>query len=299
MTTIVRVWACSACLGLSAIACATVDEGTADGPDTATPADAPAQVEARDVDAVTPAPNEAEVNDTLDRIAERQKDIRTLSAEVTFDQVSPLTGDTQRRFGTIHYAAGPPAKFAVHFDRVIADRGLENQDRWWVFDGTWLVERNDDKKQFLKRQITPPPPEVQDKDPEVQGQDPGNNARPDPLATGQGPFPIPLRADRKTILERFTVSIQNEEGEHPPLHLVYTPHDPRKMDYDQLHIEYDPHTLLPMKVRTVKEASGDERVFKLREVKTNEPVDESVFDTTPPSQKGERGWMEEITPWEK
>src|SRR5690606_9605697 len=92
-----------------------------------------------------------EVDAWLTKLEARSDEIRTLTARLRYDKIDALLGDEQRRFGMLHYQAGPPARFAVHFDRLVVDgnRGRQ-QNRWYVFDGRWLVERLDDEKQFRK-----------------------------------------------------------------------------------------------------------------------------------------------------
>lgn len=226
---------------------------------------------------VEPPEKAAEV--WLEKIETTARDTKTLQAKVRWDRIQGLVGDEQRRFGRVVYVAGPPSKFAVHFDRLLLDGGrVEQQDRWWIFDGQWLVERLGDKKQYFKRQIAPPQDQVKD-----------------PLAEGAGPFPIPLKADKAELLRRFDVRVV-EPAEGDPantVHLSLKPRDPAQVEYSVIELWYDRDTLLPVRARTVKDASRDEQVFHLNDVKLNEPVDEAQIDTRAPSERGESGWLEQ------
>src|SRR5262245_27236656 len=61
------------------------------------------------------------VDALLDRIEAKSKDLRTFKADLRYDRNQILVSDKQRRFGSIVYVVGPPAKFAVHFDRLVVD----------------------------------------------------------------------------------------------------------------------------------------------------------------------------------
>ena len=57
----------------------------------------------------------------MDQIEQHSKQIKTLKAKLRYDRIQGLLGDEQRRFGRLSYAAGPPARFAIHFDKRVTD----------------------------------------------------------------------------------------------------------------------------------------------------------------------------------
>lgn len=238
------------------------------------------------------------------RIAERHAAVRTLHARLTYDRIQELLGATERRFGRLVYEAGPPGRFAVHVDRLLVDDRLEQQDRWYVFDGRWLVERLNDRQQFLARQIVGP-----DADPADQ----------DPLALGRGPFVVPIGPNARHMLERFAVRViegedkdceadtdepaddevradaaADGEASEDLLHLRLVPRDHDRTDFASIDIWYDRDSLLPRRVRSVDQSQNVSDIF-LRDPRIDESVDPTIFDTAPPE---ERGWEIEITPWE-
>ncbi|MBL4700342.1 MAG: hypothetical protein JKX85_03710, partial [Phycisphaeraceae bacterium] len=77
----------------------------------------------------------------LDRIEAKSDTIQTYQADIRFDQIQGLLGDQQTRFGKLYYVVKPHVKFAVHFQRVVIDGKLREQNRQWIYDGTWLVEK--------------------------------------------------------------------------------------------------------------------------------------------------------------
>lgn len=232
-----------------------------------------------------PAPSQAPdplVDALLDQLQAKARTIVTLRARVRYDRIQALQGEEQRRFGSLIFIAGPPARFAVHFDRLIADDLPRRQDQWWIYDGQWLVERNDDKKQFFKRQIAPPNAPV-------------NQA--DPLSLGEGPFIIPLKADKQLMLDRFEVALLAPAEGDPAnsVHLLLKPLPGRNIEFQTVDLWYDRDTLLPVRGRTTQ-SSGDEQVFHLLDAQLNSGVKPGEINTKEPA---ERGWHIEITPWER
>lgn len=233
-----------------------------------------------------PAPSDAspEVIDWLTKIEAATQQIEAMSGKITYDRIQGLLGDRQRRFGTLVYTAGPPARFAIHLDRLLIDGTVRPQDRWYVFDGRWLVERLDDEKRFTKWQVIPP-----NRDP----------AEADPLGTGEGPFALPVRVKKDDLLRRFNITLV-EPAEGDPansLHMKLIPREPVRYEFEELDLYYDRETLKPMQVRTLDDAdSGDESIIKLRDLDTNAAnVDESQINVDEPK---ERGWRVEVKPWE-
>ncbi len=240
-------------------------------------------------------PTDPQVHDLLDRIAARAASIHTLQAKVRYDRIQELQGDRQRRFGTLYYLAGPPAQFAAHLDQLLADRRLEPMDRWYIFDGTWLVEKIADQKpkQFVKRQVTPP---LTSED----GTNPAQARRPNPLALGDGPFVVPLDFNKERILARFDVALIAADAQSDPanvasIHLRFVPRAGQRVNASQIDLWYDAETLLPMRVRSEDADAGNVSVIDLSKVQVNETMDAKVINTDEPS---EPGWDVVIKPWE-
>lgn len=223
------------------------------------------------------------VEDLLTRVEAGSKDLRTFNADLRYDRNQALVGDKQRRFGKIVYVVGPPAKFAVHFDRLVVDGRVEKQDQWFIYDATWLVERNDAEKSFSKRQVVPPD---------------APKDRADPLNLGEGPFALPITTKKDQILKKYDVTIEPAVKEADPkntVHLKLTPRAGVKSGLTRIDLWYDKDTLLPTQARTLDE-SENETVILVSKIVVNEAVEEGVFDVTEPK---ERGWNVQVVPWEK
>jgi hypothetical protein len=219
----------------------------------------------------------------LDKLEAQSKTTRTLKADLRYDRTQGLLGDRQRRFGSIVYESGPPARYAIHFTRVLIDRRSDDQSRWYIFDGQWLVEKLDDQKQFFAHEIVEPgtPPE-----------------RANPLALGEGPFAVPIAAEKARILARFDAVVIPPADTDPKesVHLRLTPRPGVRINFTAIDLWYDRQTLAPLQARTQDESENISLIV-LSKVQLNESADTALMDTRPPSAKGEQGWREELRPW--
>ena len=182
-----------------------------DGPD---PQPASADANAQDTDAIEsdtdtadteapPAPGPpaaGSVEDWLDRIEKKHDGVKTLSARLKYDRNQLVLGDKQRHFGSLIYVKGPPPKFAIHLNRQVANGQGREQDHWYIFDGRYLVERINDRKQFIRRELM------------SADQAKGQN----PLAIGDSPFVVPLPLRRKHLMDQFAVQIEDPKDTDPP-----------------------------------------------------------------------------------
>ncbi|MEX2672001.1 MAG: hypothetical protein WD294_07825 [Phycisphaeraceae bacterium] len=240
--------------------------------------------------AEAPAPEaDPQVVDWLDQLEERGQAIRTLTGSVSYARVDELLGEEQVRIGKLWYVAADdeddqPARFAVHFNQLVIDDALRQQDRHFIFDGEWLVEKQPDRKLFQKRQVVPP----------------GESF--DPLQV-DGPFPMPIGQRRDDVLARFNVELIEPEPDHEHLvHLKLTPRDdvPRgdgEADFDRVDMWFHRETLLPERVET---RQGHHRTtVALYDKEVDEMSKQQIaerFDVTAPDSGS--GWRVEITPYE-
>ncbi|MEX0776368.1 MAG: hypothetical protein WD042_11745 [Phycisphaeraceae bacterium] len=247
-------------------------------------ADAAAPAEAAEAPAATQAAPDPAAVALLQRIEAKADDIKSLQATLRYDRIQGLVGDEQRRLGKLYYLAGPPARFAAQFDWLVYDRRRVPQDRSYIFDGVWLVEKIADEKpkKFIKRQVVPP-----DADP----------AKVNPLALGAGPFAIPVNMKKDRVLERFQATIAQPHEKDPAnsVHLHLVPRRPLRSGVTEVDLWYDQDSLLPLRVRTFEEESENESIITLGEHKVNEEIDAKMIDTSEP--KGD-GWDVQVTPWE-
>jgi hypothetical protein len=121
----------------------------------------------------------------------------SLAAGVRYDRTDVIAQDQQVSLGRLYFVTGldpdgqlrGQRKFAIRFDRTVVDGAIRLEDKYYIFDGEWLVERLPEQKLFIKRQVVPPGEAF------------------DPLRIGEGPMPLPIGQKREDILSRYTADL--------------------------------------------------------------------------------------------
>src|SRR6185295_15400829 len=101
--------------------------------------------------------------------------------ELWFVSERPKEGDAQR-------------KFAVRFNKFMIGPTERDEDRSYIFDGQWLMEKDAKERSFLKKQVVGP----------------GEHF--DPLKLGQGPFVLPIGQRKADIKDRYNVELLPAEA---------------------------------------------------------------------------------------
>lgn len=209
----------------------------------------------------------------LHRIEAASSDMRTLTARVRYTRLQTLTGDEQKRFGDFYYAAPDekqPTRFAVIFDRLYVDGRTRPIQTWFIFDGRWLLERDHDDKQAVRRELVPKGAEKRDT-----------------LSLGDGQLPIPLKLKADEVLKSYKVTRLPDEplGEQALYRLRLTPRKAGE-DAPPMDLWFDSQSLLLHKLVTMEDADEIEMLF--HEPKRDVEIKPSVFATQLPD--AEKGW---------
>jgi len=256
---------------------------------------------ARAFDAPPPESSEAveenEAHAWLGRLEERGAAIESLQASVSHVKTNRLTTDRQTRLGSASYQSadeesGRPARFAIRFDRLLLDDGrMHERAIDYIFDGTWLVERNDEMKVFDRRQVVRPGQTI------------------DPLQI-DGPFPIPIGQKRADVLARFDADLVDDPADaerYPgpgplPVHLRLTPRadvpQEGRVKLQSVDMWVDRDLLLPVRIKTVERA--EDTLVVLSNIRVNElggDEAEAMFDTTAPPEGA--GWDVIVRPFDE
>src|SRR5690625_4205813 len=197
----------------------------------------------------------------LGRIETKAKKVKTLTADVRYDRIQGLLGDTQRRWGTLIYKSGPPAEFSVHFDKLAVDSAARPQNRWFIYDGHWLAEKYGDQHIFIRHELVP------------------KGKKRDLLALGKGPFVLPLDAHKKKIIKKFHVKIiqdkNRKEAENNPLknsvQLRLIPRKNNHIKLTKIDLWYKKNTLLTNRAKT-HDKSKNISIITLSNIKLNKKV---------------------------
>ncbi len=148
--------------------------------------------------ATAPAPSEFKTaDDLLEALETADKDLRSLTAEVKYDRTFEIAGDRQVRFGKLWFVSNPPTesggipqrKFAIRFERVFVGPVPRPEDKTYIFDGQWMMEKDGEAKFYQRKQVVGP----------------GEHF--DPLKVGEGPFVLPVGQRKADIKQRFDAEL--------------------------------------------------------------------------------------------
>ncbi len=265
------------------------------------PASPPATVvDPAPISAPGPSAMDASTAEFLDSLEKAESDLRTLRADLQYIKTfSELEGGGRHiRRGSIAYAArmnaSPsdlPARrgFVVDMRQLIVDDKLREERQQYIFDGTFLVERYEQEKRFIRRRAV------------AQG------STRDPMRIGEGPFPLPLGQRRADMVARFEVSeVATNDGlpEGPAfdglrkllagtrqLRLVPRPGTDQARDFRDIRLWYRTSDLLPIFAMTSNVDDTRAEVL-LTNIQRNPEVPASTFSVEPPEASA--GWEVQI-----
>ena len=206
------------------------------------------------------------VLETLHRIEAGGQDVRIFTATVALERTEPLFDKRDVRRGDVLYekADGGTPRFAVHLEQRQVGRRLEHRPKRILFDGRWLTEIDEPKKQVIRWELC------------------GDEI--DPTRLG-GRFPLPVGQPAEDVIARYDVVLIEgaPEGEflapvavdRTLVGLRITPRDgvPTADDFEHVDLWYDTANWLPVGVAMLDE-QGNTRRLRLSDAKVNPELDE-------------------------
>jgi hypothetical protein len=228
-------------------------------------------------------------DDLLTMLESAGRDLSSLQADLRWTKrFGEITGgdEQQVREGRLYFAAvapkfegeRPTRRFQVDFVTETVNDVRHTKPTTYVFDGEWFVERQPEQRQVFRRQVVAPGQSI------------------DPLAIGEGVFPLPIGQQKAKILERFDAELvptgEDFPDNTPPagladtyqLRLVPKRGTDEAKQYAIVRIWYRKADLLPRMARTGDRDESSTEVF-LTNVAVNQTLPATLFDTTRPE-----GW---------
>ena len=215
----------------------------------------------------------------LQRLEHADDDVRTYHAKISYTKRHKLIGDEITRRGELSYRVGEEGRtFAVVFTTLDADGQRNEIDERLVFDGRFLVEKNEAQKIYTRRELAPP------------------GERIDPLQLGEGPIPIPIGQQAEEIERRYDAEVlayddgsvgeskadEYRLGDTVQLRLVPKAEFREESEFAEIRLWYREPSLRPRLAYTVSR-SGDESFVVLIGAKVNsDSFDGSLLEIEPP-----------------
>jgi len=226
----------------------------------------------------------------LDGIEADGQSLRTITARVSYEKVDALLGGKELRIGRLIYRADETGKrdFAILLESEIVNGQKRDSKTSYVFSDRWLAEIDHEHRQFIKREIAPPGSTI------------------DPLALGEGPFPLPVGQKKAEVLKRFEAQPAALPGEGllakldsatvDGLELLPRAGTPEADDFDRVLVFYDKGTRLPVGI-LMEDANGDLKTVRMDDVKKNQPLTDAETAHLSVENPDPKEWSIDIQKW--
>ncbi len=206
------------------------------------------------------------VASALDRIERGGRDVKVFTAKVAMERTEPLFDKRDVRLGDVLYertSLQSPPRFAVHLEQRQIGRRLENRPKRILFNGRWLTEIDESKKQVIRWELC------------------GDEV--DPTRLG-GRFPLPVGQPAEEVLSRYEVVLLEggptdeflvavrADRELLGLRITPRPGVPTADDFTHVDLWYDTRSWLPVAVSLVDE-QGNTRRLRLEDARVNPVLD--------------------------
>jgi outer membrane lipoprotein-sorting protein len=242
------------------------------------PAVAPAPPPAQPAAAAQPAagelPAEATVDQVLDALDQRGRNLKSFDAKVTLTEGDVALALESKRTGTVRYQKKPDAseRIRVVFDKKLDANKVSDEKIEYLLDGPWLVDRDYTKRIEVRRQVLKP------------------GEKTNLLKLGEGPFPLPIGQKKEDVKRLFDVKKLKLARDDPAgtVRLTLTPVKGTQFarKFKLIEVWVDVKTHMPRKIGTVDLKETMSRATDLTDVRLNADLADAEFklDPVPPDK---------------
>ena len=228
---------------------------------------------------------DSSVDDVLDALHNRGQDLKEFVADVALTDVDTVMGSTTKRIGKVWFQSRPDgdARLHVRFDRKsIEDKPPMQEEKEYLLDGGWLVDRDYRAKVEVRRQVSRPGEKV------------------NLFQLGKGPFPLPIGQERKSVHDMFEVTKAPPAKDDPPgsIHLQLAPKPGTDLErkFATIDVWVDPATRMPVRIQTLDREKTTQRQTDFANLKVNPSPGLKDDDFALPSIENQ-GWSRHDEPY--
>lgn len=215
--------------------------------------------------ATAPTAGEAEMKILRELEAAGDK-YRTIKADLDYEIVNPMLGDSERRTGWVAYSKGDdktPTRFRVSFATLKLGAGAKTKEKVdYAFDGQWLTVAKHKIKNITLYQLA------------AEGQ------KVEALKIGKGPFPLPFGQSAADMVKYFKPitrpPVESDPKNATYLRLTTRPEHLRDMPTTRMEMWIDAKTHLPVKLKS-RDKSRNTTTVTFEEIQTNKAVEDKAF----------------------
>jgi len=217
--------------------------------------------------ATAPAPTAGAAEMKILRDLEAAGDkYRTIKADLDYQIVNPVLGDSERRTGWVAYSKGDkktPTRFRVSFETLKLGAGAKTRAKVdYAFDGQWLTVAKHKIKSITLYQLA------------AEGE------KVEALKIGKGPFPLPFGQSAAEMVKYFNPTTRPPVDSDPKntiyLRLTTRPEHLRDLPTTRMEMWIDAKTNLPVKLKS-RDKNRNTTTVMFKKTQTNKAVDEKVF----------------------
>jgi hypothetical protein len=210
-----------------------------------------------------PALNDENIETSLQELNAVGKNLKAFSAKLKLSEIDNTLGDTTIQTGNVWFQKKPNGSAVIHvvFDMradPVNNRGYKEKIEY-LLDGRWLIDRNYQTKNEVKRQVLKPGQKM------------------DLFKLGDGPFPLPIGQDPKDVHQAFEVrkipAAKDDPANTTHLQLLPKPGTDLAKRFRSIDLWEDGKTHMPVRVDTVDARQGaTTRSTELQDIAINPPA---------------------------
>lgn len=190
----------------------------------------------------------------------------TIKADLDYQIVNPVLGDSEQRTGWVAYSKGDkktPTRFRVSFETLKLGAGAKTKEKVdYAFDGQWLTVAKHKIKNITLYQLA------------AEGE------KVEALKIGKGPFPLPFGQSAAEMVKYFNPTTRPPVDSDPKntiyLRLTTRPEHLRDLPTTRMEMWIDAKTNLPVKLKS-RDKNRNTTTVSFKDIQTNKAVDEDVF----------------------
>ena len=213
------------------------------------------------------------IDEVLDALDARGKDLEDFSAKVQLTDTDPDSGESTINTGTVLLQRLGPgdARIRIAFSQQQVGNKIFTVNHVYTLDKGTLDERDYIKQTETTRQVFKPGEKV------------------DLFRLGEGPFPLPIGQKKEDVHQSFDVQKIPADPTDPPntVHLKLTPkdHTPLAKNFKTIDVWVDTVTIMPRRIQTEDITQSSQRTTDLTDLKINTGATDKDFTQPPVSAK--------------
>jgi len=206
--------------------------------------------------AAGPLTADASVDQVLDALDVRGRNLEQFVADVTLTEVDEATQLESERTGRVWYQKrSGNDRIRVTFDKKAQGKFDRPEKLEYLLDGGWLIDRDYRRSIEVKRQVMRPGEKI------------------NLLKLGEGPFPLPIGQPKEDVHKQFEVGKGDAAlgGPKGAPHVALKPREGTRLarKFAQIDVWVDPQTQMPIRIDALDANETTRRTTELRNVRVN------------------------------